>query len=58
MEEIRENDFNLNISRYIDTSEPEPEVDLQLVQKKLNDLEKKEALIDEQLATFLNELGV
>uniref|UniRef100_UPI0025EB2850 N-6 DNA methylase n=1 Tax=Selenomonas sp. TaxID=2053611 RepID=UPI0025EB2850 len=30
-EEIKENDYNLNIPRYVDTSEPEPEVDLKAV---------------------------
>lgn len=58
MEEIQENDFNLNISRYIDTSEPEPEVDLQLVKNNLKALEEKEAAIDAQLANFLKELGI
>lgn len=58
MAEIQENGFNLNISRYIDTSEPELEVDLQFVQEKLRTLEKKEVLIDQQLVTFLNELGI
>ena len=30
-EEIKENDYNLNIPRYVDTSEPEPEIDLAAV---------------------------
>ncbi|WP_295920107.1 N-6 DNA methylase, partial [uncultured Anaerovibrio sp.] len=30
-EEIKENDYNLNIPRYVDTSEPEPEIDLDAV---------------------------
>jgi len=33
--EIAENDYNLNISRFIDTSEPEIQVDIQAVHKKL-----------------------
>jgi type I restriction enzyme M protein len=56
--EITENDFNLNISRFIDTSEPEIEVDIQEVHKKLAVLEKKEADIDKKLAGFLKELGI
>ncbi len=56
--EIAENDYNLNISRYIDTSEPEPEVDLALVKQQIADLEAKERAIDAQLADFLKELGI
>ena len=57
-EEIVENDYNLNISRYIDTSEPEPEVDLAAVKHTLSDLERKEAEIDMKLKAFLDELGI
>jgi len=56
--EIKENDYNLNISRYIDTSEPEPEVNLQLVKTNIAKLEAKEQEIDEKLAEFLKELGI
>jgi len=56
--EIKENDYNLNISRYIDTSEPEPEVDLQQVKTNIAELETKEQKIDKQLAEYLKELGV
>ena len=38
-EEIEANGFNLNIPRYVDTFEPEPEVDLQAVQNEIRDLE-------------------
>jgi type I restriction enzyme M protein len=56
--EIAENDYNLNISRYIDTSEPEPEVDLAQVKTNIGKLEEKEAEIDAKLAEYLKELGV
>jgi len=58
VEEIAENDYNLNISRYIDTSEPEPEVDIKKVSQKLSALDEKEADIDKKLAGFLKELGI
>lgn len=58
VKEIAENDYNLNISRFIDTSEPEPEVDIKAVHQKLEALEQKEADIDKKLAEFLKELGV
>lgn len=56
--EIKENDYNLNISRYIDTSEPEPEVDLGLVLQQLATLEQKEKAIDTKLEAYLKELGL
>jgi type I restriction enzyme M protein len=58
IDEIAENDYNLNISRYIDTSEPEPEVDLQAVKQNIAVLEAKETEIDTKLAGFLKELGI
>lgn len=58
MEEIKENDFNLNISRYIDKSEPEEEVDLNAVQQNIIELETKEQEIDSRLSDFLKELGL
>ncbi len=58
LEEIAENDHNLNISRYIDTSEAEPEVDLQAVKSRIADLESQEQAIDKKLTQFLNELGI
>ena len=44
-EEIKENDYNLNIPRYVDTSEPEPEVDLKAVCANIKaiDLDIKQA---------------
>lgn len=58
LDEIKQNDYNLNISRYIDTSEPEPEVDLKAVRANLKQLEAEEKEIDAKLEQFLNELGV
>lgn len=58
IDEIAENDYNLNISRYIDTSEPEPEVDLVEVKSAIADLELREKEIDQKLEEYLNELGV
>ncbi|WP_281682041.1 type I restriction-modification system subunit M [Zunongwangia profunda] len=56
--EIKENDFNLNISRYIDTTEPEPEVDIVAVKQTIADLEQQETEIDQKLSGFLKELGI
>jgi type I restriction enzyme M protein len=56
--EIAGNDYNLNISRYIDTSEQQEVIHLHQVKATLLELETREKEIDERLATFLNELGI
>ena len=57
-EEIVENDFNLNIPRYVDTFEEEEPVDLEAVQKEIEELEAELAGVREQMAKYLEELGV
>lgn len=57
-EEIAENDFNLNIPRYVDTFEPEQEVDLKAVQKEIETLEAQLADVRKQMAGYLKELGI
>lgn len=56
--ELKENDYNLNIARYIDTSEPEPIVDIPQVRKTIEELESKEKEIDLKLSAYLQELGL
>lgn len=58
MEEIQKNDYNLNISRYISTAEPEPEIDLSVVHGDLVDLEKKIIDANKKHNEFLKELGL
>lgn len=58
VEEIAENDYNLNIARYINTSEPEEEIDLPTVLKNIQSIGEKEAAIDAKLKGFLNDLGL
>jgi type I restriction enzyme M protein len=58
MEEIEKNDYNLNISRYVSTAKPEPEIDLAAVHAQLRDIEKR---ISESARThnqYLKELGL
>ena len=57
-EEVEANGFNLNIPRYVDTFEPEPEVDLQAVQNEIRDLEKQLAETREKMNFYLKELGI
>ena len=41
IDEIQENEFNLNIPRYVDTFEEEPPVDIKKVSQELQDINKK-----------------
>ena len=56
--EIEENDFNLNIPRYVDTFEEEEEIDIAAVQKDIDDLEKElyavKAEMKEKIALIQN----
>jgi type I restriction enzyme M protein len=56
--EIESNGFNLNIPRYVDTFEPEPEVDLQSVQNEIRDLESQLAQTRKKMNSYLKELGI
>lgn len=57
-EEIAENGFNLNIPRYVDTFEPEEEVNVAAVQKEIARIEAELAEVRTKMAGFLQELGV
>lgn len=57
MSEIKENDYNLNIARYIDTSEEEEIVEIDKVLTRINDIELKESEIDSKLNRYLKDLG-
>ncbi|MBU1194080.1 MAG: type I restriction-modification system subunit M [Proteobacteria bacterium] len=58
MDEIKENDFNLNIARYIDTSEEEEPVDLVATLASIKAIEAEEKEIDAKLTGFLKEFGL
>ncbi|MGH4121715.1 MAG: type I restriction-modification system subunit M [Clostridium sp.] len=57
IEDIKENDYNLNISRYVDTSEEEEEVGIESVIEEINELGIKEKEIGLKLNGYLKELG-
>lgn len=58
LDEIRENDYNLNIPRYVDTFEEEEPVDIQAVQQRLREIDDEIAKIDSELEKYFRELGV
>lgn len=57
LETIKENDDNLNISRYVDTTEEEEEVDIAGVIEEIRELSVKEKKTQEKLNSYLKELG-
>ena len=57
-DEISENDFNLNIPRYVDTFEEEEEVDLAKVKSDIASLEKELIEVQSKMNEYLKELGV
>ncbi|GIX04593.1 MAG: type I restriction-modification system subunit M [Planctomycetaceae bacterium] len=57
VDEIAENDFNLNIPRYVDTYEEEEEIDIEAVQREIDELEAQLAETRKQMAAYMKELG-
>lgn len=58
LQEIRENDYNLNIPRYMDTFEEEEEIDIHAVMNEIRELEAQRAELDKQIEVYLKELGL
>lgn len=58
MEEIEENGFNLNIPRYVDTFEKEPEIDLAAVTQEIRILQSEIKTINAELKPYFDELGL
>jgi type I restriction enzyme M protein len=56
--EIEENDYNLNIPRYVDTYEEEAEIDIVAVQQEINALETELAEVQAKMKEYLKELGM
>ena len=58
LEEIKENDYNLNILRYVDTFEEEEEIDLEATAKRLKELDEEIKENDDKIAKFCKELNI
>ena len=58
LEEIRENDYNLNIPRYVDTFEEEEQVDIEEVKNTISTIEAELAAVQKQMKKYLEELGL
>lgn len=58
IDEIKENDYNLNIPRYVDTFEEEEQVDMDLVKENINDIKVELQDVEKQMEKYLKELGL
>ncbi len=57
LEEIKGNDWNLNIARYVDSTEPEEQIDVAEEYKKLKELTAKRNEAEGKMEAYLKELG-
>lgn len=57
-QEVIDNDYNLNIPRYVDTSDEEPEIDLKEVEKQIKEVDQEIAELQEKINEQLRLLGV
>ena len=58
LKDIKENDFNLNIPRYVDTFEEEEPIDLAKVKEEIQSLEGELSAVRKEMESYLNELGL
>jgi type I restriction enzyme M protein len=58
LDEVRDNDFNLNIPRYVNTFEEEESIDIVAVSSELKTLEMEMKDTDETIAGFCKELNI
>jgi type I restriction enzyme M protein len=58
IEEIKENDYNLNIPRYVDTFEEEEPVDMDAVKENIINIKAELRDVEAQMAKYLEELGL
>jgi type I restriction enzyme M protein len=56
--ELADNDFNLNIPRYVDTFEEEAEIDLDAVKVEIETLEGQLVTVRKKMNGYLKELGL
>lgn len=58
LDEIKENDYNLNIPRYVDTFEEEEPIDLDEVTAEIKKIDKDMIKVDEKIRKYTKELGI
>ena len=58
LSELEENEFNLNVPRYVDISEPEEPIDIQEAYDELSGLESEQKALEKKVKDDLKELGI
>jgi len=58
LKEIEDNEYNLNIPRYVDTFEEEEPIDIHAVMAEIKELEAKRDELDKEIEKYLKELGL
>ena len=58
LEEIKDNEFNLNIPRYVDTFEEEEPIDLDEVVDELERIDTEMETVDAEIKKYCDELGI
>ncbi|WP_028307690.1 type I restriction-modification system subunit M [Desulfitibacter alkalitolerans] len=58
IDEIKENDYNLNIPRYVDTFEEEEQVDMDEIKENIKNIKAELEEVEAQMAKYLEELGL
>lgn len=58
LEEVKANDYNLNIPRYVNTFEEAIEINLETVADKLQAIDNKMQIVDKSIASFCKELNI
>ncbi|MFM6022791.1 MAG: N-6 DNA methylase, partial [Dolichospermum sp.] len=58
IEQIKSNDYNLNIPRYVDTFEAEEVIDLNAIALQLKQIEQESKVTDVKISLFCEELGI
>ena len=58
LNEIQENEYNLNIPRYVDTFEEEELIDLESVNKEIAEIKTQIASLEKEMNQYMKELGL
>lgn len=56
-DEIKENDYNLNLALYVDTTEPQPDIDVSEKLGEIRELEQEYEALNEQFSEYMNQLS-
>ena len=58
LQDIMDNEFNLNIPRYVDTFEEEEIIDLEEVKENIDSIKEELAEVEAKMEKYLEELGI